>query len=335
MSRGDGILLVYRRWSSFIEIDRDLLARHWPVTELGARAAARSLAHAARAASRARLVLGWFAGWHAVAPVATATVLRRPSVIVVGGVDVASLPDIGYGLQSGGARRVASRWVMARATRLMTNSHYSQREVEQNVGIARERVTVVHHGVPDPYGELPSGPRERLAVTVGIVERRNLERKGLRAFVAAAAHLPDVRWAVIGAHEGDAADDLRAIAGPNVVLTGWVPDDERDRWLSRAGAYVQASRHEGFGMSVTEAMLAGAMPVVTRAGALPEVVGDTGEVLPDASPAAIAAGVQRALAAPDERRRQARERVLHKFSLYRRERGLVEVVEQALRARGA
>jgi glycosyltransferase involved in cell wall biosynthesis len=130
-----------------------------------------------------------------------------------------------------------------------------------------------------------------------------------------------------------AADELRAITGPNVLLTGWLPDAERDRWLSRAGAYVQASRHEGFGMSVAEAMLAGAMPVVTGAGALPEVVGDAGEILPDASPAAIAAGVERALGASEELRRRARERVLREFSLDQRERGLVAVVEQAMRVR--
>ena len=36
-------------------------------------------------------------------------------------------------------------------------------------------------------------------------------------------------------------------------------------------------------MSLAEAMLAGAVPVVTAAGALPEVVGDTGVVISEAS----------------------------------------------------
>ena len=60
------------------------------------------------------------------------------------------------------------------------------------MGLDPARVTVVHHGVPDPFGELPGGARERVALTVGVVDRRNLERKGLRPFVEAAAHLPDV-----------------------------------------------------------------------------------------------------------------------------------------------
>jgi glycosyltransferase involved in cell wall biosynthesis len=331
LSRGDGILLVYRRPSSFIDIDRDLLARHWQVRELRVPSSPKGMAVAARAAARAQLVFGWFAGWHAAVPVTVAALRRRPSVMVVGGVDIANLPDIGYGFQAGGPRRVVSRWVMARATRLMTNSHYSRREIEENVGIPAERVAVVHHGVPDPYGELPTQPRGALAVTIGVVDRRNLDRKGLRAFVEAAAHAPEVRWVVIGPHEGDAGDELRALAGPNVVLTGWIADSERDDWLRRAGAYVQASRHEGFGMSVAEAMLAGCVPVVTPAGALPEVVGEEGVVLPDGSPEAIAGGVRQALAAAQDARLRARERVLRKFSLEQREAGLVAVVENALR----
>ena len=63
----------------------------------------------------------------------------------------------------------------------MTNSHYSRRESGRTVGLDPARVTVVYHGVPDPFGELPAGPRERLALTVGVVDRRNLEPQGAAA----------------------------------------------------------------------------------------------------------------------------------------------------------
>ena len=55
-------------------------------------------------------------------------------------------------------------------------------------------------------------------------------------------------------------------APPNVTLTGWVEEDELDALYRRAAVYVQASRHEGFGLSVAEAMLAGDIPVVTARG---------------------------------------------------------------------
>ena len=106
--------------------------------------------------------------------------------------------------------------------------------------------------------------------------RLNLERKGHRPFVLAARELPDVRFVLAGRWDDDAIDVLRADAPENVLFTGYLEDEELDAWFRRAAVYAQPSLHEGFGLSLAEAMLAGAVPVVTKAGALPEVVGDVG-----------------------------------------------------------
>ncbi len=60
--------------------------------------------------------------------------------------------------------------------------------------------------------------------------------------------------------------------------------------------YVQASRHEGFGLAVAEAMLAGCVPVVMDVTAMPEVVDGAGVLISSQEPEAVAAGVREALA---------------------------------------
>ena len=125
----------------------------------------------------------------------------------------------------------------------------------------------MHHGVPDPFGELPQG-RERMALTVGIVDRRNVLRKGLGTFVRAAALLPDVEFVLAGRWDDGAADELREGQHANVTLTGWVEEGVLNEAPRRASVYVQASVHEGFGRSVAEGMLAGC--IGHGAGALPE-----------------------------------------------------------------
>ena len=112
-------------------------------------------------------------------------------------------------------------------------------------------------------------------------------------------------------------------------IRGFVDDAELARRYAAAAVYVQASTHEGFGMTVAEAMLAGCVPVVTPVGALPEVVGDTGVVVADPTAEAVADGVRKALALGPDARRQARARVLEQFTLERREHGLLATVRAA------
>jgi glycosyltransferase involved in cell wall biosynthesis len=330
------ILFVYNRESTFVAIDRRLLERRWQIRDWPQPRPPVNLLAIAAAVRKSELVFGWFASWHTFWPVTLAWLLRRPSVLVIGGFDTASLPEVGYGLQQRRIMGRVSRWTMRRATRLMTNSDYSRHEIEANVGIPQSRVLVVHHGVPDPFGELPTSPRERLVVTVGIVDRRNLERKGLLPFVRAAPLLPDVQFVVAGKWDDDSVEELRAASSDNVTLTGWIEQDELEALYRRASVYVQASRHEGFGLSVAEAMLAGCVPVVSEAGALSEVVGDAGIVLSGnaPSPSEIADGVRKAFALDDGARQRARRRIVERFPLSMRAEGLEVLVEDALAARG-
>ena len=324
------ILYVFSRPARFVELDRDILRERWRVREWEQPGHFANPLSLLVAVARSDLVFGWFASWHTFLPVTFAWLLGKPSVLVVGGFDVASVPEIGYGYQRGGPQRWLSRWIMARATRLVTNSEFSRRELAANTGIDGARVAVVHHGVPDDVGELPARAREPLAVTVSNVAQLSLERKGLRSFVEAAACLPEVSFVLVGRWVDDSVNELRAAAAPNVTLAGWLPRTELDDLLARASAYVQASAHEGFGLAVAEAMLAGCIPVVTGAGALPEVVGDAGVRIANQSPSAVAGGVQRALAFDGEARRRARERVLHRFPLARRRAGLQALVAELI-----
>lgn len=327
------ILFVYSRESSFVAIDRAVLAERWAVADWRQQGPLVNLPALIRAVCRCDLVFGWFASWHTFWPVTLAWLMRKPAVVVIGGYDTANLPEIPYGIQGRGVMRLVSRWVMRRATRLLANSSYSREEAAANAGVDPGRVTVVHHGVPDPFGELPPPARERVALTVGIVDRRNIVRKGLGAFVRAAAHLPDVSFVLAGRWDDGAADELRAAATPNVTLTGWTEQDLLNDHYRRASVYVQASAHEGFGLSVAEGMLAGCIPVTTRAGALPEVVGDVGVQVQGQDPAELAGAIERALESGADARAAARERVLRCFPLEMRRAGVQRLVADALASR--
>lgn len=326
------LLYVHSRKNTFTDIDRRALEERFDVVDYyQPRLWVKPLDLVSKL-RRADVVFGWFASWHTFAALSLARLMGKPSVLVIGGFDTARLPEIGYGAQRGGPRRWMTRRTIRLATRLLTNSEYSLREIEANLGLGRDQVAVVHHGIPDRFGEPEQEEPEQVALTVGIVYRSNLQRKGHLPFVQAAARLPEVEFVLAGGWPDDAIDTLRSAAGPNVSFTGYLPDEELDAHFRRAAVYVQASRHEGFGLSVAEAMLARCVPVITDAGALLEVVGDTGVVIPSPDPEQIAEGVREALERGSEAGRRARERVLAEFTYEMRRDGICHEVAEALAA---
>ncbi len=327
------ILYVHSRKRSFIAIDRELLAERFEVRDWYQPGRWPNLPGLVPAVLRSDLVFAWFASWHSFFPITLAWLLRKPSVLVIGGFDTANMPDIDYGYQQGGLAKWASRWIMARAGRLITNSRYSQREIEANIGIPPARVTVVQHGVPDPFGGIPPGPRQRGVMTVGYLTRLTLGYKGHRVFVEAARLLPEVPFTLVGRSDDDAIEELRRIAPSNVAFTGWLSQPDLNERLRTTAVYLQPSRHEGFGLALAEAMLAGCVPVVVDATAMPEVVGDAGVTIDSPTPERVADGVRRALAAGDDAPARARERILGEFPVERRRRGIVAVVDETLSGR--
>ncbi|MDE3129806.1 MAG: glycosyltransferase family 4 protein [Acidobacteriota bacterium] len=334
------LLFVKSRRASFIELDQRLLSERFDVHELYQPGRLSDPRIVIREVLRADVIVGWWASWHTFVPFTLAWLLRKPTLLIVGGFDTAAEPELGYGYQLGGPRAWLSRFIMRHARILMTNSEYSRAEIERNTGIAAEHVRVVHHGIPEAQtagGPLPTGlvgdPERPIALTVGNVDSTNLDRKGIRAFVEAAAHVPEVNFVVAGRIIGDAGAELERIATGNVRLTGWLEDEQLEALLRHARVYVQASRHEGFGVAVAEAMLAGCVPVVTRAGALPEVVGDTGVLLDDADPRTVALGVREALHLSTAE--DARRRVRKRFGVAQRREGLLALLDELLPARAA
>lgn len=322
------ILFVHNQLTRFVQIDRDLLRERFQLVEAHVQRRGTALVGACRAVSRCDLVFGWFASWHTLLPLWWARRLGKPSLLVIGGYDLACLPEIGYGHQRPGLRRWVSRAVLGLADSLVTNAHFSAGEAARNAQLPAGRVRVIYHGLPDPLGALPAERRSANALTVGNVDRPNLQRKGLAPFVGAARHLPGVDFTLVGAWRDDAIADLRRAASRNVTFTGWVEAATLWQHYQRASVYVQASLHEGFGLSVAEAMLAGCIPVVTRAGALPEVVAECGFYAAAPTPAAIAAAISCALHSPPSARQQARDRVLTEFSLGRRQAGLYAAIDE-------
>ena len=185
-------------------------------------------------------------------------------------------------------RRVVPRAVR-RAARVLTVSERSKRDLLALYGVREERVVVTPNGV-DPAFHPDDTPRDdSYVLVVGAIQARKDQLAALEA--ATAAGLPLV---VVGPEKDAAlADELRR---RGARVEGYVETDRLAELYRGAACVVQASRYEGFGLPIVEAMASGTPVVAVREAALEEVAGEAA-VLVDRD--GLADGIRTALAERD------------------------------------
>jgi glycosyltransferase involved in cell wall biosynthesis len=179
------------------------------------------------------------------------------------------------------------------------------------------RVTVIPEGV-DPLFRRPVSEVDVAAVCarhrirpgrfflfVGAISGRKNLVTAMRALAAFRTAGPDVPLVVAGprgrgAEEFD-AEVARLGLQSAVRVTGFVSAADLPVLLASALALVHPSKYEGFGLTPLEAMAAGTPVLAANTGALPEVVGDAGMLLPPDDVDAWAKAMAEVNEDPDQR----------------------------------
>lgn len=215
-----------------------------------------------------------------------------------------------------GKRWLLKRWygflpmqerVAPRLRRIVTVSEASARDIVRHLGVARERITVVPAGVDKTFGPQPQV--ERLPNRLVTTASADVPLKGLRflleAFATLAPTRPQLELVVVGKlREGPSADLVERLGlGERLRFVSGLTDAELAALFASATVAVTPSLYEGFGLPAAEAMACGAPVVVTDGGALPEVVGEAGVVVPAGDAPALADALAALLDDPVRRAR--------------------------------
>ena len=232
------------------------------------------------------------------------------------------------------ARFTTRRWfgflrmqvrVARRLPAVLTVSHNSKVDISAQMHVPLDRLTVVPVGVDHtvfrPYADVVKRPG-RLMVT----SSSDVPMKGLVPLLEAIAKLRverDVELVVIGRPRpgGRVAQALERLGLTDIVTTvSGVSDEELARLYGEAEVAVVPSLYEGFSLPAIEAMSCGVPVVATTGGALPEVVGlsgETGVLVEPNDPEALLAAIRALLDDPALRERlgaRGRERVMARFT---------------------
>jgi glycosyltransferase involved in cell wall biosynthesis len=234
-----------------------------------------------------------------------------------------------------------------RATRIMTVSESSKRDILRLVGAPADKIDVIYNAYDERFGVEPREEdvlrvRERyqlqdpFVLYAGNVKpHKNLERLIEAFHLVRARGLDQVKLVLIGDDISKYAALRRAVHQHQlhkyVRFLGYLPEETLAALYRLAGVFVFPSLYEGFGLPPLEAMASGTPVVTSNVSSLPEVAGDAALLVDPYDPGAIADGIERVLtdaALRDELRRKGLARA-KQFSWDRSVRRIREIYTEA------
>jgi glycosyltransferase involved in cell wall biosynthesis len=225
--------------------------------------------------------------------------------------------------------------VARRVDAVITATEAGRKEIIRAFGVRPERIRVVLTGI-DVHLFSPDEGVPRQSGEILFVGNAQDPRKGMWELLQALRLLPDGTHLTV-VDEGEPAKPYApALArsmglSHRVSFTGRLSQEALVHRYRRAALLALPSRFEGFGLPVAEAMACGTPVVASRAGSLPEVLGQDGQggiLVPPGDPGALARAMSEILSRPAWARQlgaAARRRAEQCFSWERTARGTAEV----------
>jgi glycosyltransferase involved in cell wall biosynthesis len=205
----------------------------------------------------------------------------------------------------------SERAALAAAARVVVTSEATGRIVIADYSVQSQRISVVRPGIDPVPPACGSNDAIVRLLSVGSV----VPGKGYDLLIAAAATIADLPWRLTIA--GDRTRNLTAAArldadisahglADRITVLGAVPPERIVELYLASDLFVLASRFEGYGMALAEAISHGLPVVSTMAGAIPDTIpAQTGLLVPANDVAAFAQALRRLISNRAERQRLA------------------------------
>ena len=282
------ILFIYTNYSTFVKTDFEILSslhevvkyQYKPVKGLFKTAVQflKQFFYLLFNILRFDAVFIWFADYHSFLPVLFAKLLGKKSFVVVGGYDVANIPEYHYGSLSSPLRRKLTLYTFKNATLSLTVVEDLEKKINELCPSAKTKTIYTGYEFKDEKQSVFEQEREKNILTVSITDnRQRVFVKGLDRFKELAEKLPEYQFYIIGVNEN--ATHLFDTVPANLSLLPPLKQTELTDYYLKASFYAQFSRSEGLPNALCEGMLYGCIPIGTKVGGIPTAIGNTGLVL--------------------------------------------------------
>jgi len=276
------ILYIHPYNTTFIRRDKALLLQKYKLIDLdfsrgcsGINGRLKQIGKIVTTAHQADLSYIWFADFSAFISVIWGKIIRKPVVVIIGGYELANLPQYNYGALQTAFSAWRVKVILRLATRILVVDKSLQSDAESLMGGKQKNFQTVATGY-DADKFTPSGKKENFVLTVAAVRDIDKARlKGLETFIKSANEMPETRFIIIGL-QGAALDWAKSLAPKNLEVVSHISENELIQYYQKAKVYCQLSCREGLPNALCEAMLCECVPVGTKANGIPTAIGETG-----------------------------------------------------------
>ncbi|NYI71156.1 glycosyltransferase involved in cell wall biosynthesis [Naumannella cuiyingiana] len=231
------------------------------------------------------------------------------------------------------------RRVARRLPHLITVSASSAADIVADFGVSPKQITTVPLGVDTA---LFAPGRERVPGRIVCIASADMPLKGVPVLLEALAALRadrEVELELITPPGGSAERQVRrlGLAGAVRIRSG-LSEEELAEAIGTAQVACVPSLYEGFSLPAVEAMASGTPLVATRAGAIPEVVGQAAMLVPPGDAGELRLALAKVLDDAQLREalaRRGRERVLQRYGWVAAARATAQVYTRAIEESGA
>ncbi|MCB0749178.1 MAG: glycosyltransferase family 4 protein [Ignavibacteriae bacterium] len=329
------ILMIYTSFSSFIKADYEILAQKYKVKKYQYLNTKTILSHFFNQIKiflwlilnihQCKAVYIWFSDYHAFFPVLFCKIFRKKSFIVLGGYDVTYIPEIHYGSINNKIRKGVTLWAIKNASCNLAVSKYVLNQAVKLVPTIN--VVLLYNGVDLSIFKLQEGKKKDQILTVGIIDsERRIKLKGIDVFVKIVKEMPDFEFIIVGMTE--TIQNILGDIPKNLKIFDQMPHAQLNDFYNEAKVYCQFSLVESFCLTLAEAMACGCVGVVTNAGALPEIVGNSGFIIEKNNLAETKEAIREAMRLNKQKSDEAMKMINTNFGLIQRTQNIFKILNE-------
>ncbi|MEA3369386.1 MAG: glycosyltransferase family 1 protein [Candidatus Ratteibacteria bacterium] len=201
--------------------------------------------------------------------------------------------------------------VSRKADKIITISEHSKKDLVDALQVREDKIEVIYNGVSSVYRPIPSeSVRKRLggvipeSSQVFLFVGRFDPYKNIVGLIKSFNDLkqegdPELKLVIVGEEDTRYPEAPRLVKDlgleKEVILTGYLEEEELVYWYNRAAAFILPTFYEGFGLPIVEAFACGCPVITSNVASVPEVAGDAAMLIEPGSQTALTEAMRRIL----------------------------------------